>query len=105
MERDLEHLWNDPRPAALARDLAAALVRAFAAVDELLREQRESSPRLAPDQVAAQLQASLGARLDAYSRVFGPDRLNDVILLLEEAVDNLGCGEHLEAASARAFRV
>ena len=94
---------NDLRPESLARDLAHQMVRTFAGVDAVLREQRAASSAATADAVVDELEATIAARLDLMCRAFPGEDLNTTILLLAEAADHLGLGDFLEPARVAAF--
>jgi hypothetical protein len=96
---------NHPSDRSLEDDLAAELVRCFAAVDALLREQREREQRrLAPGGVAETLRGAIAARLRGMDSAYGHELLTDALDVLSEAVDNLGHGESLDPGRVPAFR-
>ena len=87
----------------LADEFAYELVRGFAAVDALLREQHETGRREAPERAAERLRATIAGRLRLMIEVFGRDDIGLTLMLLAEAIDNLGNGLRLDAAGAPAF--
>ena len=87
----------------VAADLAATLVRAFAAVDELLQAQYDT-PWATPDVVAERLQATLASRVQPMVDAFGAEAIRDVNGMLEEAVESLGRGKQLDPWDVLAFR-
>jgi hypothetical protein len=99
---------NHPSDRSLEDDLAAELVRCFAAVDALLRKQREQREReqrqLAPGGVAETLRGAIAARLRGMDSAYGHELLTDALDVLSEAVDNLGHGESLDPGRVPAFR-
>lgn len=92
-----------PPPERLAREVAHSLVRAFAAVDHWRREVLRDSPGLAGPELAGEIEDLLAARLDLYARVYADGVHNDLLILLPEAIDNLGCGERLDPSEVPAF--
>jgi hypothetical protein len=88
---------------ALADDVAAELVRSFAAIDWLLQDQYETQVWETPDRVAERLRQTIAARLADMERAFGDDAIHDMWVLLAEAIDNLGRGERLDPWDALAF--
>src|SRR5438034_413860 len=98
------HMNSDENARDHTRDLAAALVRGFAAVDELLQAQYENDLWATPDRVAERLEAAIAARLELMAHAYGGEDMNDVSVLLDEAADNLGRGEHLDPWDVLAFR-
>jgi hypothetical protein len=91
-------------PGAIERDLAAELVRGFAAVDALLQDQYEQTMWQTPDLVASDLTDRIAKRLEDMEIVFGADDLAAASMLVSEAIDNLGSGERLDPWNALAFR-
>ena len=91
-----------PTTTSKADDVAAELVRGFAAIDALLQEQYETNAWETPDRVAERLRTVIAQRLDEMVCVFGDD-IHAMSTLLAEAVDNLGRGESLDPWDALAF--
>lgn len=91
-------------PGDVTHDLSRELVRACVAVSRLLG-QGLGRPSWTPDAVEAELVHRLERRLCDFVVVFGVEDVADLLLLLAEAVDNLGGGETLDAGElARLWR-
>ena len=104
MEPNLSKVTPDERELEVAHELAASLVRAFAATDELLQARYDGGLWATPDRVAQELEDSIAARLTLFTQAYGAGTMADMIAQLEEAIDNLGRGEQLDPWDALAFR-
>lgn len=82
-------------PAEVTAELSYELARAFVAVARLLGDGL-GRPDWSADQVEAELLRRLERRLHDAVVVFGPEEFADSLMLLAEAVDNLGSGEALD---------
>jgi hypothetical protein len=87
------HDLRTPPPPAdeLAREVAHELVRAFVAIGERRRSLIAGAPAATPGVVLQQLIESIAASLQDYAVVYADDVHNDLLILLPEAIDNLGC--------------
>ena len=92
-----------PAPEQLAEEVAWQLVRAFAAVDHWRREVLGELPTLRAASLADALAETLAERLHDFAFVFDDAVHNDLLVLLPEAIDNLGCGETLDPDRVPAF--
>jgi len=98
-------MTNEPSNTHPERELAAALVRGLAAVDDLLQAQYASSVfRETPDRVAERLEETVAARLEVMAAACGEEVLSDATIVLGVAIDNLGRGESLDPWDVLAFR-
>ena len=97
----LAHL-NDTDPAALARDTARQLVRCAVAVANLCDEQRPNAG--ASELLVERLEATIAERLDLMMQAFDGDELNSMIVLMAEAIDNVGFGDGLDMRDVWVFR-
>lgn len=88
---------------AQTRYLADTLVRAFAAVDEILQRHYESGHYATPDLISHWLVEEVARRLSLFVLAFDDD-VDLAAGLLDEAVENLGRGETLDPWDVLAFR-
>ncbi|CAA9515195.1 MAG: hypothetical protein AVDCRST_MAG85-2569 [uncultured Solirubrobacteraceae bacterium] len=84
-------------PAEVTADLCHQLTRAGVAVARLLGDDL-GRPTWSADDVAAELSLRLERRLHDFVVVFGTEDVVDSLILLAEAIDNLGMGETLEVS-------
>jgi hypothetical protein len=100
----MEHqLPPAPTPSDVAADLAHELVRCFAAV-AAMSERDLGAPGWSPREVADELQRRVARRVHDYVIVYGTEETLDWIMLLAEAIDNLGNGDQLNPETVAAFR-
>jgi hypothetical protein len=87
---------RDPAsPAKIADELSYELARAFVAVACLLGDEL-GAPGWTPADVEAELLRRMQRRLHDFVVVFGTEDVADSLLILAEAVDNLGAGDMLD---------
>lgn len=84
-------------PAEATADLSHQLARAAVAVASVLADELGQSTWSADD-VAAELLRRLERRLHDFVVVFGTEDVADSLVLLAEAIDNLGVGEALDVS-------
>ena len=94
---DIFHDPNRPlsTPAEAVENLSYELIRAFVAIGRLLGDE-VGSPNWTPAAVQDELMRRLGRRLHDFVVVFGAEDVTDSLLLIAEAIDNLGGGEALD---------
>ncbi len=104
MDNTLNGSTGDAGTGSIEQELAAELVRGFAAVDALLQDQYDQTMWQMPDRVARELTDRIAKRLRNMEIVFGADDLSAAAMLVSEAIDNLGNGEQLDPWDSLAFR-